>query len=134
MTAYIALIRKDLDSDYGVDFPDFPGCITVGSTMDEARRMAPEALELHIEGMLEDGTAIPEPSSLDAIMADPFHHEAVAFLVDVAARPARAIRLNIVLPEDLVEALDRRAKNPAKLLASRGFRFCMRVPRRRGRS
>ena len=44
MTVYIALLRKDPDSDFGVDFPDFPGCITVGSTLEEARAMAAEVL------------------------------------------------------------------------------------------
>jgi predicted RNase H-like HicB family nuclease len=33
MTAYIALIRKEPDSDFGVDFPDFPGCVTAGRTL-----------------------------------------------------------------------------------------------------
>ena len=40
MTEYIALIHKEPGSDYGVSFPDFPGCITAGTTVDEARRMA----------------------------------------------------------------------------------------------
>ena len=70
MTTYIALLRKDPDSDFGVDFPDFPGCITAGSTLEETRRMAAEALEFHIEGMLEEGLSIPLPSALDAIMAE----------------------------------------------------------------
>ena len=81
MTAYIALLRKDQGSDYGVDFPDFPGCVTAGTTLEEARRMAAEALEFHIQGMSEDGEAIPEPSLLDAVMADPHNRDAVAFLV-----------------------------------------------------
>ncbi|MBL0942631.1 MAG: type II toxin-antitoxin system HicB family antitoxin, partial [Alphaproteobacteria bacterium] len=34
---YIALIHKDKNSDFGVSFPDFPGCITAGKTLDEAR-------------------------------------------------------------------------------------------------
>jgi predicted RNase H-like HicB family nuclease len=63
MAHYIALIHKDADSDYGVSFPDFPGCITAGATLDEARAMAAEALAMHIEGLGEDGEAIPEPSS-----------------------------------------------------------------------
>ena len=42
MTVYIALLRKHPDSDYGVDFPDFPGCITAGETLEDARRMAVE--------------------------------------------------------------------------------------------
>jgi hypothetical protein len=43
MTAYVALLRKQPDSDYGVDFPDFPGCITAGKTLDDARGMSLEA-------------------------------------------------------------------------------------------
>ena len=55
MSDFIALLRKDTGSDFGVEFPDFPGCITAGSNLDEAKDMAIEALTLHIEGMLEDG-------------------------------------------------------------------------------
>jgi predicted RNase H-like HicB family nuclease len=40
LTTYIALLRKDPDSDFSVDFPDFPGCITAGSTLEETRLMA----------------------------------------------------------------------------------------------
>ena len=56
---YIALIRKDPDSCYGVDFPDFLGCISAGDTLQEALINAAEALSFHIEGMEEDGLAIP---------------------------------------------------------------------------
>ncbi len=48
MTVFIALLRKDPASDFGVDFPDFPGCVTAGSTVDEAVAMAREALGGHI--------------------------------------------------------------------------------------
>jgi predicted RNase H-like HicB family nuclease len=50
---YIALIHKEADSDYGASFPDLPGCVTAGATIDEVLSMAKEALALHIEGMLE---------------------------------------------------------------------------------
>lgn len=117
MTTYIALLRKDPDSDFGVDFPDFPGCITAGSTIDEAFRMAHEALAFHIEGMLEDGEAIPVPSALDVIMADPDNAGAVPFLVDVPAQHARVVRVNVTLPEDLVQQIDRVSKNRSRFLA-----------------
>ena len=61
---YIAYLHKDRKSDFGVSFPDFPGCVTAGRTLDEARRMAAEALALHIRGMLDDGGAL-EPSLED---------------------------------------------------------------------
>jgi predicted RNase H-like HicB family nuclease len=81
MREYPALIHKAPDTDYGVSFPDLPGCITAGSTLDEARAMAEEVLAVHVAGMLEDGEALPEPSSLDAIMRDPDNRDAVAILV-----------------------------------------------------
>ena len=117
MTAYIALIRKDQGSDYGVDFPDFPGCVTAGKSLDEARRMATEALALHVEGMLEDGAALPEPSGLDAVMNLPENREGVAILVEVATRLIRSVRINVMLPEDLVAAIDRTTKNRSRFLA-----------------
>jgi predicted RNase H-like HicB family nuclease len=117
MTAYIALLRKDPVSDFGVDFPDFPGCVTAGKTLEEARLMAAEALALHVAGMQEDHEPIPEPSVLDAVMGDPENRDAIAFLVDVATQPARSVRINVMLPEDLVAAIDRVASNRSRFLA-----------------
>jgi predicted RNase H-like HicB family nuclease len=108
---YIALIHKDADSDYGVSFPDLPGVVTAGSTLDEARDMAAEALALHLEGLAEDGEAIPEPSSLEAIMANRENQDAVATLIPApAASPAKSVRVNVTLPSDLLEQIDARAE------------------------
>lgn len=106
MAEYIALLHKDADSDYGVSFPDFPGCITAGSDLDEARAMAAEALALHIAGMIEDGEAIPEPSSLEAIMAERENRDAVAFLVPAPQRATKVVRVNITVPEDALQEID----------------------------
>jgi predicted RNase H-like HicB family nuclease len=106
LTTYIALLRKDPDSDFGVDFPDFPGCITAGSTLEEVRLMAQEALEAHIECMLELGQRIPEPSSLDGVMADPENAEAIPFAVSVPDGPGGAGQIEIMLPADELEKLD----------------------------
>lgn len=116
MTAYVALLRKQPDSDFGVDFPDFPGCVTAGETLEDARRMAAEALQLHIAGMIEDGDAIPAPSRLDEIMADPDHRDGVAVLIDVSVRRP-VIRINVSLPPDLLEAIDRVTDNRSRFLA-----------------
>ena len=117
MTSYIGLIRKDADSDFGVDFPDFPGCVSAGATLDEARRMAQEALELHVSGMVEDGEKLPTPSSLEAIMADPENGDAVAFLVTLQEPADRTVRVNITLPERLLRRIDEHAKNRSAFLA-----------------
>lgn len=109
MTSYIGLIHKDPDSDYGVSFPDFPGCITAGASLDEARAMAEEALALHIEGIAEDGEAIPKPSSLETIMRVRENRDAVALVVPVKPAAATVVRVNVTLPADVLAAIDRYA-------------------------
>jgi predicted RNase H-like HicB family nuclease len=116
MTAYVAILRKQPGTDYAVDFPDFPGCITAGKTLDEARQMAVEALTFHIEGMIEDGGPVPAPSRLDEVMADPDHRDGVAVLIDVPVRRP-AVRVNVSLPADLLEAIDRISDNRSRFLA-----------------
>ena len=106
MSIYIALLRKDPDSDYGVDFPDFPGCITAGSTLEETREMAAEALEFHIEGMLEEDLPIPEPSPLEVVMADPENAEAIAFPVTVPDQLTGAGHIDLTLPAADLKKLD----------------------------
>jgi predicted RNase H-like HicB family nuclease len=117
MTSYIALLRKDADSDFGVEFPDFPGCVTAAGTLEAARSAAAEALALHVEGMQEDGAALPAPSALDSVMATAANRSAVAFLVDVPGRPARSVRINVMLPADLVAAIDSTTTNRSGFLA-----------------
>ncbi len=81
MTQYIATVHKDQASEYGVQFYDFPGCITAGKTIEEAQTMATEALTGHLTWMVDDGDEIPTPSSLEIILTDPDHQDAIAFLV-----------------------------------------------------
>lgn len=107
---YIALIHKEADSDYGVSFPDLPGVISAGSTVDEARAMAAEALALHLKGMEEDGEAIPEPSSLQDIMSNRENADAVAVLIPIPATAPKSVRVNITLPSDVLEQIDEHAE------------------------
>ena len=79
--------------------------------------MAAEALSLHVAGMREDGVALPASSGLDAVMAAPANRGAVAFLADVAARRARGLRINVMLPADLVAAIDSVSANRSQFLA-----------------
>lgn len=117
MASYIALMRKDPRSDYGVDFPDLPGCVIAGRTLDEARRMATGALAFHVDGMRQDAQPVPPPASMDAVMADRHNRDAVAFLVDLPERARRAIRINVSLPEDVVQSIDRVSTNRSRFLA-----------------
>jgi predicted RNase H-like HicB family nuclease len=92
-----------------VSFPDFPGCITAGRTLEEARRMAAEALELHIKGMIEDGDEIPGPSTLDDLAEDPAREGGISFLIHVEPETGRTVRINITAREKQVEEIDRLA-------------------------
>jgi predicted RNase H-like HicB family nuclease len=83
MSSYIGLIHKDVDSDFGVSFPDFPGAITAAKTLDDARAMAEEVLAVHVEGLTEDGEALPEPSTLEEVMSDPDSRTGFAILVSL---------------------------------------------------
>jgi predicted RNase H-like HicB family nuclease len=117
MAHYIALIHKDPDSDFGVSFPDFPGCITAGNTIQEASEMAREALGGHISAMVEEGLPIPGPSSLDQIMAELENRDGVAVLIAAPATEDRAVRLNVTLPESLVRRIDEVSRNRSRFLA-----------------
>ena len=107
---YLAIIHKESDSDFGVSFPDFPGCITAGSSLDEARRMAAEALEMHIEGLTEDGADIPAPSSLDDVIAGYDIGDGVVCVVPFEG-PPRTVRVNITLNHTDLAAIDRFAES-----------------------
>lgn len=107
---YVALIHKDNGSEYGVSFPDFPGCVTAGATLEEARALAEEALSLHLHGMIEDGETIPAPSTLDEIMADPDNAGSIAVMMIASAQQPRTVRVNVTLPEDVLASIDRYAR------------------------
>ncbi|GBR14677.1 type II toxin-antitoxin system HicB family antitoxin [Asaia spathodeae] len=128
MTAYTALIHKDPESDFGVSFPDFPGCTTVGRSLEEARTLAQEALEFHIEEMNKDGAALPAPLSLDTIMQKPDFADGVAFLVTVRT-PGRTVRVNVTLDETLLEAIASVSRNRSRFLAEAAWE---KIERQRG--
>ncbi len=59
---YAVVYEKSSDS-IGAYVPDLPGCVAVGGSMDEVQALIREAIELHLAGMREDGTPIPEPTA-----------------------------------------------------------------------
>jgi predicted RNase H-like HicB family nuclease len=110
MSEYIALIHKDADSAFGASFPDLPGCISAADTLEELRPMIEEALGFHVEGMIEDGDAVPEPSTLDEILKTEGYADAVAVMVVKASdAEGTTVRVNITLPEKTLAQIDRKA-------------------------
>ena len=67
---YVAFIHSDGEDGFGISFPDFPGCVSVGDTREDAIAQGAAALAFHVEGMVEDGEPIPPPRSLADIQGD----------------------------------------------------------------
>jgi predicted RNase H-like HicB family nuclease len=90
---YIALIHKEPDSCYGVSFPDIPGVITGGDTIDEAMQQAAEVLNFAAEDWTNpDGsTGFKAPSTIDELRNNPrFIEDAKDAVVALIEFPARA--------------------------------------------
>ncbi|MFI5088098.1 MAG: type II toxin-antitoxin system HicB family antitoxin [Terriglobales bacterium] len=59
-----AVIFEKGTRNYSAYLPDLPGCVAVGKTLKETQRLIREAIELHLQGMREDGDKIPEPTCI----------------------------------------------------------------------
>jgi len=59
-----AIVVEKAGNNYSAYVPDLPGCVATGSTIEETERKIREAIELHIEGMMEDGLPVPQPTSI----------------------------------------------------------------------
>jgi predicted RNase H-like HicB family nuclease len=105
MVRYIALIRHT-GQCFRVVFPDFPDCVATGATLVEARRAAAEALARCIDDLGRRGAPVPEPRSLDAVMAEDGDPEAMMAIIPVPAVMARTVRVDVSLPEGVLARID----------------------------
>lgn len=103
---YPAVLEKEEDSDYGVFFPDLPGVVSAGNDPSEALADAEEALQFHIDGLLEDGESIPEPGDPRKVMAQPGTENALGMALVRAHLPGRARRVNLTFDEHLLFDID----------------------------
>ncbi len=62
MSCDVVIVEQG-ENGFGAYVPDLPGCVAVGDTREEALRLIGEAVELHLEGLREEGLPIPKPSS-----------------------------------------------------------------------
>jgi predicted RNase H-like HicB family nuclease len=58
-----AIVIENAGANYSAYVPDLPGCIATGATVEQVEASIREAIELHLEGMRQDGTPVPPPSS-----------------------------------------------------------------------
>ena len=104
---YPAVVDRSA-SGFGITFPDFPGCVSAGSTLQETIERGHDALAARVELTIEHDEPIPEPSSLDRIEDDGEGEVVLKTLVRVDL-PGRTVRLSITMDEALANAVDRAA-------------------------
>ncbi|MBF0176792.1 MAG: type II toxin-antitoxin system HicB family antitoxin [Magnetococcales bacterium] len=111
---YAAVVYRGSDG-YGVVFPDIPGCTTHGYSIHDAAMHAEEALTGHIELMVRDGDPLPDPTTLDRLdevlpESEPDDEPEITRFLVRAEIPARWIRVNLSMAENLVTQIDQAAK------------------------
>ena len=80
---FIVVLHTDDGQQYGVTVPDLPGCFSAGKGLDEALESVREAIDLHVETLMEDGADIPATGSLNAHQANPAYTGGIWAIVDV---------------------------------------------------
>ena len=105
---YPVVIHKDKGSDYGVTVPDLPGCFSAGKTLEEALENAKEAILCHVEGIVNDGEALPGPAPIEQHKENPEYAEGLwaVVSVDLSDLSGKAKRVNITVPERFLIQFD----------------------------
>lgn len=111
MAFVTALIHQE-GRNFGISFPDFPGCVSTGGSYDEVILRGEQALRLHVEGMQEDGEPMPLLRSTGDVMCDPAMAEDVKDATAYAMPfpiAEKAVRINVTLDEALLRQIDQGA-------------------------
>ncbi len=101
------------EDGWDVVFPDLPGCVSRGDSVEDALRNAAEALALHVEGMVSEGLDLPSSSGLTANLPDWLRESDMAGPVPAllpAEVPGKSMRVNITMDAALVDRLDAAAR------------------------
>lgn len=101
----------DAQHAHGVTFPDFPGCFCAADDWAGLPAAIQEAVQAHFHG--EGAQAVPAPTALETLAADPQYRDGVWLLadVDLSRIDTSPVRLNISLPANLVEQIDAYARS-----------------------
>ena len=115
---YMGVVERGLNGSFGVYFPDLPGCVSAAETFEETVTGGQEALELHLEGMIEDGLDIPDPSPVTAFDADEWPGSQVLRIVMFPVEnpgakvedSTPAVRINMTMNSRLLSRVDAAAQ------------------------
>lgn len=104
MIVYHAVVHKDEDSAWGVQFPDLPGCFSAADKLDDVLANASEAVGLYLEG-----EKAPKPSPIGkirAMAAEDLAEGAFLLAVPYLTSNSRPTRVNISLERGMLDAID----------------------------
>jgi len=59
-----AIVIERANSNFSAYVPDLPGCVATGDTVEDVEIEIGEAIRLHIEGLLDDGLPVPQPTAI----------------------------------------------------------------------
>jgi predicted RNase H-like HicB family nuclease len=105
---YFAALLPEAGGGFSVTFPDVPGAITQGDTLEEAVLNAREALELTLEGITEDGEDLPSARNDSGVMRRIAKSGALPVAIS-AETPTQNVRVNVSLDQRLLTRIDRAA-------------------------
>jgi len=106
------VLHTDDSVRYGVTVPDLPGCFSAGDTFEKALESVKEAIDLHLEGLVEDGGEVPTPHPFAEHRANPDFADGVWAVVDVDVSrfDGRTEKINITVPRRVLAQIDSYAK------------------------
>jgi len=106
------VLHSDDGIRYGVTVPDLSGCFSGGDTFDQAIESVKEAIDLHLEGLIEDGAEVPIPQPIATHRDNPDFADGVWAIVDVdtARFDGRAEKINITVPRRVLVQIDAYAR------------------------
>jgi len=105
---YPAVLERGPRGAFGAWFPDFPGCVAGGKSQEEAIERAERALAQAVDGWVEQGHGLPEPTPIERILPPKGSDVAAFFMVGVDP-PDPSERVNVYLPKSLIARIDKRA-------------------------
>ena len=109
---YPVVLHTDDGVAYGVTVPDIAGCFSAGNSIDEALTSVLEAIDLHLEGITEDGGDVPAASSITKHQQNPDFAGGIWAIVafDTSRFDGKCEKLNITLPKKLLAKIDAHTK------------------------
>lgn len=118
MKLYYPAVFTKSDFGYTVEFPDLPGCVTQGETLEEAFEMAEDVASGWILTSIEDGEDIPKPSEIDMLKSPSVFINFVGLDIEEYAKQysTKSVKKTLTIPEWLNRLAEKEEINFSKEL------------------